>query len=149
MKARRGIPGEQMESTGSILTIWPGVYQCRRAWGSASVLPPNERRGLELELTELPGQIAGYRRDLGETPAQDKTRREMLEWQIRRDRKLLAEIAARLPRGRLSPGSAPHRSLVISVHFCPLWSISFHMFPRLSNAYKTVTVVSLAVPGCM
>ncbi len=72
------------------------MYQCRRAWGSASVLPPNERRGLELELTELPGQIAGYRRDLGETPAQDKTRREMLEWQIRWDEKRLAEIEARL-----------------------------------------------------
>src|ERR1700675_1988749 len=37
MKARRGISGEQMESTGSILTVWPGFYQCRRAWGSASV----------------------------------------------------------------------------------------------------------------
>jgi hypothetical protein len=58
--------------------------------------PPRERLRLELELTELPGQIAGYRRDLTETPAQDKTRREMLDWQIRRDRKRLAETKARL-----------------------------------------------------
>ena len=58
--------------------------------------PPNECCRRELELTEFPGQVAGYRQDLAETPAQDKTRREMLEWQIRRHQKRMAEIEERL-----------------------------------------------------
>jgi len=83
MKARRGISGEQMESTGSILTVWPGVYQCGRTWGSASVpllgYPP----------VMVPPPI-------WPTTLPPKTRREMLDWQIRRDRKRLAETKARL-----------------------------------------------------
>lgn len=58
--------------------------------------PPNERRSLEEERAELPALIAHYRHELTATLAEDKTRREMLEWQIRRAQKRLAEIGARL-----------------------------------------------------
>jgi hypothetical protein len=58
--------------------------------------PTNERQALERERAELPGQIATYQRELDATPAENTARRERLEWQIRRDRKRLAEIAARL-----------------------------------------------------
>jgi hypothetical protein len=33
MKARRGTSGEQVEAIGSVITVWPGVYQRRRTWG--------------------------------------------------------------------------------------------------------------------
>jgi hypothetical protein len=56
----------------------------------------NERQFLEEERAEIPGQIAAYRRDLAATPAHDKTRREMREWQIREREKRLAEVEARL-----------------------------------------------------
>ena len=46
--------------------------------------PRSERQSLEAELAELPGQIAGYERELAATPAEDKTRCEWLEWQVRR-----------------------------------------------------------------
>jgi hypothetical protein len=36
--------------------------------------PLSERRRIEQELTELPAQIVGYRRELALTPAEDKTR---------------------------------------------------------------------------
>jgi hypothetical protein len=42
--------------------------------------PRSERQFLEAELAELPGQIAGYERELAATPAEDKTRWEWLEW---------------------------------------------------------------------
>jgi hypothetical protein len=58
--------------------------------------PRNERQALEEELAELPAQIAVYQRDLSATPAHDKTRREIREWQIRERVKRLAEIEARL-----------------------------------------------------
>jgi hypothetical protein len=60
--------------------------------------PPSERRVLERELAELPDQIAGYERELIETPAgpEHRTRRERLDWQIRNCRKRLAAIEARL-----------------------------------------------------
>jgi hypothetical protein len=58
--------------------------------------PPNERRSLEQEFAELPAQIAAYQRELDATPVQNRGRREMREWQIRRDKKRLAEIEARL-----------------------------------------------------
>ncbi len=45
---------------------------------------------------QLPGRIAAYQRNLAATPAENKTRREMLEWQIRRAQKRMAEIEARL-----------------------------------------------------
>ncbi len=58
--------------------------------------PTNERQALERERAELPGQIAAYQQDLAATPTEDKTRREMREWQIRRAQKRLAEVGARL-----------------------------------------------------
>ena len=58
--------------------------------------PRSERQSLEEELAELPGQLAGYQRELAVTPAEDKTRREWLEWQIQRAQRRLATIEARL-----------------------------------------------------
>jgi hypothetical protein len=56
----------------------------------------NERQALEQERTELPEQIATYQRELDATPVENRARREMREWQIRRDKKRLAEIEVRL-----------------------------------------------------
>jgi len=47
--------------------------------------PRNERQALEQELAELPEQIAAYQRELAATPVENRARREMREWQIRRD----------------------------------------------------------------
>jgi hypothetical protein len=58
--------------------------------------PTNERQALEQERAELPGQIAAYQRELDVTPTENKTRREMLEWQIRRDQKRMAEVEEKL-----------------------------------------------------
>lgn len=58
--------------------------------------PTNERQALERELAELPGQIAAYQRELDATPVQNRGRREMRQWQIRRYQKRLATIEARL-----------------------------------------------------
>ncbi len=58
--------------------------------------PPSDRRVLEQERAELPEQIAAHQRELDATPAENKARRERLEWQIRRVQKRLAEIEARL-----------------------------------------------------
>ena len=58
--------------------------------------PVDERQSLEQERAELPAQITSYQLDLAATNAEDKTRREMLEWQIRRAQKRLAEVEARL-----------------------------------------------------
>jgi chromosome segregation ATPase len=58
--------------------------------------PTNERQALERERDELPGQIATYQRELDATSAQNTARRERLERQIRRDRKRMAEVLARL-----------------------------------------------------
>jgi hypothetical protein len=60
--------------------------------------PTSERQALERERKELPGQIAAYQRELDATPAENKARRERLEWQIWRDRKRMAEIEAKLAR---------------------------------------------------
>jgi hypothetical protein len=40
-------------------------------------------------------------RDLEATPPENKARRERFEWQIRRDRKRMAELEARLARLRV------------------------------------------------
>ncbi len=58
--------------------------------------PNNERQSLERERAELPGQIAAYQRELDATPPENKARREMREWQIRRVQKRMAEVEARL-----------------------------------------------------
>jgi hypothetical protein len=63
--------------------------------------PPNERRSLEQELVELPGQIAVYRNELELTPAENKARRE------RRHAHRRAEAAvARAARPRLAMSRA-------------------------------------------
>jgi chromosome segregation ATPase len=58
--------------------------------------PRSERQSLEEEFPELRGQLAGYRRQLALTPAEDKTRWEFLEGQIQRAQRRLATIEARL-----------------------------------------------------
>lgn len=58
--------------------------------------PRSERQSLEDELAELPGQIAGYERELAKTPAANRARREWLDRQIRRGRNRPAAIEARL-----------------------------------------------------
>ncbi len=58
--------------------------------------PTNERQSLERERAELPEQIAAYQRELDATPPENKPRREMREWQIRRAQKRLAEVERRL-----------------------------------------------------
>jgi hypothetical protein len=61
--------------------------------------PIYERQSLERELAELPRRIAKYQRELEDTPQENRVRRERLGWQIRRDRKLRAQIKARLASG--------------------------------------------------
>ncbi len=58
--------------------------------------PRNERQALEQELAELLEQIAAHHRELDATPVQNRGRREMREWQIRRVQKRLAEVERRL-----------------------------------------------------
>jgi hypothetical protein len=65
------------------------------AWASMP-RPLSERQSLEQERAELPGQIAAYQRELDATPVQNRGRREMREWQIRRDKKRLADVETRL-----------------------------------------------------
>ena len=52
--------------------------------------PTNEGQRLEQELAELPEQIAAYQRELDATPIENRGRREMRAWQIRRAQKRLA-----------------------------------------------------------
>jgi predicted RNase H-like nuclease (RuvC/YqgF family) len=61
--------------------------------------PINQRQSLERELAELPRQIAKYQRELEGIPQENSARRERLGWQIRRDRKRMAQIKARLAPG--------------------------------------------------
>ncbi len=65
----------------------------------------NERQALERELREeLPAQLAGHEQELAAGPA-DKTRREWLEWHIRRVPKRMADVEARL--AKVSAKSGP------------------------------------------
>ena len=57
--------------------------------------PHSERKALEEERGEIPGQVAAYRREL-ENGRPHKARRERLEWQIGEREKRLAEVEARL-----------------------------------------------------
>jgi hypothetical protein len=60
--------------------------------------PTNERQRLEHELRgELPAQLTTYQQELAAGLA-DKTRREWLEWHIRRVQKRLADVERRLAR---------------------------------------------------
>jgi lipid II:glycine glycyltransferase (peptidoglycan interpeptide bridge formation enzyme) len=61
--------------------------------------PHNERQAVERERVELQEHIATYQHKLEATPAEQKARRERLQWQIRRDQKRIAEIEARLAGG--------------------------------------------------
>jgi hypothetical protein len=54
--------------------------------------PLNESQSLERELAELSEDIAAYQRELDATPIENRGRREMREWQLRR----LANVQARL-----------------------------------------------------
>ncbi len=56
----------------------------------------NERQALEQERAELLEQIAAHHQELDATPVQNRGRREMREWQIRRGKKRLADVEARL-----------------------------------------------------
>ena len=67
--------------------------------------PTNDRQSLERELREeLPAQLAGYQQELTAGLA-DKTRREWLEWHIRRVQKRMADVEARL--AKVSAESGP------------------------------------------
>lgn len=81
-----------MYSTGRA-TVGAGV-------ASAAILgampsPLNERQALEEERAELPPQIAAYLRQLAAITTENTTRREMLDWQIRRPQNRRAEVAVR------------------------------------------------------
>lgn len=59
---------------------------------SAMPRPRNEREAWEHELREeLPAQLAAYQRELAAGRA-DKTRRECLDWQIRRVQKRATQL---------------------------------------------------------
>jgi glutathione S-transferase len=60
--------------------------------------PMSEREALERERDELPVQLANYQRELDATPVDCQERRDRLEWQLRRVRKRMAEVEARLAR---------------------------------------------------
>jgi len=67
-------------------------------------MPTNERQSLEHELREeLPTQLAAYQQELAAGLA-DKTRREFLEWQVRRVQKRMADVEARLAKVRAESG---------------------------------------------
>ena len=67
--------------------------------------PLNERQSLERELREeLPGQLAAYQQELAAGLA-DKTRREFLEWHVRRVQKRMADVEMRL--AKVSAESGP------------------------------------------
>jgi len=67
--------------------------------------PRNERQSLERELREeSPAQLAAYRQELENAPV-SKTRREFLEWHIRRVQKRMADLEARL--AKISAESEP------------------------------------------
>ncbi len=58
--------------------------------------PTNERQSFEQERAKLSEQIADYERDLDATLIENRGRREMREWQIRREKKRLADVEVRL-----------------------------------------------------
>jgi hypothetical protein len=58
-----------------------------------------EHQALEQERDGLLKNLAAYWHELENAPVVRKTRREDLEWRIRRDQKRLAEVEARLAGG--------------------------------------------------
>jgi hypothetical protein len=62
------------------------------------VRPFREREAWAQERAELPEQIAALQRDLDATPIEHTPRRDRLTWTIRRARRRMAELEARLGR---------------------------------------------------
>jgi hypothetical protein len=58
--------------------------------------PHSERQALECERGELPDQLATYQSELDLAAPEQRQRRERLLWQIRRVKKRMAEVEARL-----------------------------------------------------
>jgi len=59
--------------------------------------PISEREALERELREeLPALLADHQRELAAKRAENRDRRERLEWQIRRVKKRMVAIETRL-----------------------------------------------------
>jgi hypothetical protein len=94
--ARSRFTSASEETQGRSLASLSRLPGCRGCYAVGMPRSRNERQALEQERTELPEQIATYQRELDATPAENRERREMREWQIRRDKKRLAEIGARL-----------------------------------------------------
>ena len=65
-------------------------------------MPPNERRSLEQELAEIPGQITAYWNEL-ENGSPRRTRREFMEWRIRELEKRRAVAAREAKRKKRTP----------------------------------------------
>jgi hypothetical protein len=81
---------------------------------------------LERELREeLPGQLAGYQQELAAGQA-DKTRREWLEWHIRRVQKRMAEIEARPAEGQGNGDQHSARKFLLLARY-PLLCISLQV----------------------
>jgi hypothetical protein len=68
--------------------------------------PPNERQRLELELAELPVQIAAHQQELVDTPTlpEFKARRERLDWQVRNAQRRMVDVRGRLAALRAESG---------------------------------------------
>ena len=58
--------------------------------------PRNEGQALERERDELQTQLEAYQQELDATPLDCQERRARLEWQLRRVRKRMADLTARL-----------------------------------------------------
>ncbi len=56
--------------------------------------PLTDRQRWQEELDELPAQIAWWEKELASLAPDDRVRREMLEWMIRRARRRLETLAA-------------------------------------------------------
>jgi hypothetical protein len=98
------VPGQRLTLTGVekfIKDLAIAVKPTEEDEGILSHMPApiNERHSLERELAELPTEIIKYQRELEGTPQENRARRERLGWQIRRDRKRMAQIKARLASG--------------------------------------------------
>ena len=103
-RPRRPAAGSLARRDGSpsrLPVLTSAVGDCPRALAGRAIIcpmpaPTNERQALERERDELPAQVANYQRELDATPVEHKERRERIEWQIRRVRKRMAAVHARL-----------------------------------------------------
>src|SRR5258705_7969945 len=84
-------------------------------------------KGLGVPVTELlPAQLAGYQQELAASLA-DKTRREWLEWHIRRGQKRMAEIEARPAEGQGNGDQHSAREFLLPARY-PLLCLGFPVF---------------------